>query len=172
MLGELMSEFFGSLVSWALADLFRRPARRFVLAVGPSELVMTSKSGDQVFRMDSRLCLGSDWEGKPELRALGGPLPDRVRDDGHQMPLPRLFEQTDLSDEEVEALVAQLLSACDAKLREDLGLRRDRRVRVDLELEQELEFANRIFASASLRRSLDAMKRRTPDFTAFHVKTR
>lgn len=171
VLGELLSEFLSSLASWALADLVRKPARRFVLAVGPSELVMRSKSGDEVFRLATGLRFGRNWEGTPELRAVGDPSPGRDQDDEHHIPLPRLLQQSELSDGEVEALVAQLLSVCDQKLREEVALPRDRRVRVDVDLEQDLEFANRTFALASLRRSRDAMKRQIPDFTAFHVST-
>jgi hypothetical protein len=169
VLGESLLEVLSSLGSWALADLFRKPAQLFVLVVDPNSLVMVSNSGEEVFRLRAQLCFVRDQDGRPELRAVGNAPPSQDGDEVTHASLSQLFERKDLSEPDVEALVAALLSVCGHKLRERLGLPSNRRVRVNVHLHPELEFADRTFALASLRRSRDAMKRQIPDFTIFRI---
>jgi len=172
VVGELLLEFLSSLGSWAFADLFRKPALRLTLAVHPDELAMTTKTGEEVFRLGSRLNFTRDRDGTPQLLALGGFTAGACREDMEQIPLSDLLESSELDQSDVKALLGALLDVCDNKARERLALPKDRRVRVNICLQQDLEFAGRGFAAASLERARNAMKRQIPQLTSFHIQRR
>lgn len=171
VLGELLLEFLSGLGSWAFADLFRKPALRLTLSVHPDELAMTTKSGEEVFHLRSRIHFTRDRDGTPRLLALGD-LPARAcREEVDQISLSDLLESNELARSDVQVLLGALLDVCDDKARERLELPEDRKVRINICLPQDLQFANRLFVEASLHRARSAMKRQIPNFTSFRIQS-
>jgi hypothetical protein len=171
VLGELLLEFLSSLGSWAFADLFRKPALRLTLAVDPGKLAMTTESGDEIFRFRSQVHFIRNRHGTPQLHAVGDVPTEAPRNEVDQISLTDLLESNELPQSDATVLLGALLEVCDKKARDKLELPTDRKVRINICLPEDLQFANRLFVEASLQRARSAMKRQIPNFTSFRIQS-
>jgi hypothetical protein len=168
-IGDVLLEVLASLVGEALGALVRRPARQLKLVVGDKSMVVRSKVGFEVVRLGTQLRFTRDFDGMPRLRSFGDldPSPDTLIET--QLSLRQVLQRDGLSFDEAVVLLGAVLGYCDEEARRALGLPRERRVKMGLFFDPELEFARRLFGTAIVRRSADLMKRQFPNRTVFTI---
>jgi hypothetical protein len=170
-MGEILLEFLSNLGSWAAADLFRKPALRLTLNVDSDGLAMETRSGDEVFCVGAQIQFTRDHDGTPRLRGVGDVLVGAPRAETCRIPLTDLLTAEGLARADATALLGAVLDVCDRTARDKLQLAKDRKLRVEIRLPPDLEFAALLVTEASLQRSQQAMRRQIPNFTRFAIQS-
>lgn len=169
-MGEFLLEFLTNLGSWAAADLFRKPALRLTLVVGSNGLAMDTRNGDEVFRLGSQIRFTRDHHGT-RLHGVGDVRVSAPRAEVSRISLSDLLTPNALERPEATALLGAVLDLCAKTAREKLRLAKDRKLRVEILLPLDLEFAARLLTEASLQRSQQAMRLQIPNFTHFAIQS-